>query len=64
MSFEVKKKGGAFGQRFDDRVWEIGEQPPSCNTKTLHFCLQMLCRFVSEMWTRLYVKHPSFNVKL
>jgi hypothetical protein len=24
MSFEVKKKGGKFGQRTDDRVWEIG----------------------------------------
>jgi hypothetical protein len=24
MAFSVKKKGGAFGLREDDRVWEIG----------------------------------------
>ena len=25
MTFDVKKKGGAFGLRDDSRVWEIGD---------------------------------------
>ena len=29
LTFDVKKKGGAFGQRMDDRVWEIGACPTS-----------------------------------